>query len=345
MKVLVIAPSWIGDLVMSQTLYKEILKLDPLAKIYVLAPKWCLDVLTRMPEVTQTIEMPIGHGNFAFFERYAIGKELRKYQFNKAIILPNSWKSALIPFFAKIPQRFGFKGEERYWLINNLRKNKKDFPLLIERYSALAYSKDEIKTSKDLPQLSKPLLNTQNLTDNDFQKYSITNHENLIGICPGAEFGKAKKWSPEYYAQVICHYLKKNVATNVLIFGSKKDSETANELISFIPQELKDRVISLTGKTSITEAIDLIACCKLIICNDSGLMHIAAAVNTKIVAIFGSTSTKYTPPLSDKAIIVESNEPCHPCFKRTCKFNTYKCLAEITPVTVIKKIENTWSEI
>jgi heptosyltransferase-2 len=345
MKILIITPSWIGDLVMSQTLYKELKKIYKDCQIYALAPKWCLDVLSRMPEIEQTIEMPIGHGEFNLTSRYKIAKEMRKYNFDLAFILPNSWKSALIPLFAKIPKRIGFKGECRYFLLNQMRTNKQDFPLLIQRYTSLAYSNTEVKTSDDLPEISRPLLQYYNLTNEILTKFNITNNNQLIGICPGAEYGRAKKWSPEYYAKVLTYFLNKNNNSIGLIFGSNKDSLTAQEVLNNIPKELHDRIRDLTGKTTLTQAIDLLAKTSFVICNDSGLMHISAAVNAKLVAIFGSTSTKYTPPNTKTAIIIESYEKCHPCFKRECKLGTYQCLQNIKPEMVIQKIEEHWDNL
>ncbi len=341
MKILVIAPSWIGDVVMSQTLYKQLQDIYANCQIYVLAPKWCIDVLSRMPEVYQTITMPIGHGEFNLKKRYQIGKGLKAYNFDKAYILPNSWKSALIPLFAKIPDRYGFKGESRYLVINHLRTNKQDFPLLVERYCSLAFEINKVKKAQDLPKIAIPSLITHALSKEELTAFNITSTK-LLGICPGAEYGPAKKWPPKYYAKVIDEFLTDFPDGQALIFGSQKDLTTANEILAHLSDTAKKNTIVLTGKTSLTQAIDLLSLCAMVICNDSGLMHIAAAVNCKVVAIFGSTSTNYTPPQTSKAIIIESNEPCHPCFKRECKLNTYQCLTNLKPQDVITKIKDTW---
>ena len=228
MKILVIAPSWIGDVVMSQTLYKQLQDIYANCQIYVLAPKWCIDVLSRMPEVYQTITMPIGHGEFNLKKRYQIGKGLKAYNFDKAYILPNSWKSALIPLFAKIPDRYGFKGESRYLVINHLRTNKQDFPLLVERYCSLAFEINKVKKAQDLPKIAIPSLITHALSKEELTAFNITSTK-LLGICPGAEYGPAKKWPPKYYAKVIEEFLTDFPDGQALIFGSQKDLTTAND--------------------------------------------------------------------------------------------------------------------
>ncbi len=344
MKILVIAPSWIGDLVMSQCLYKQLKQNDPNCEIHVLAPKWCLPILERMPEVSKRILMPIGHGEFNFSGRKSLAKTLRPENYDQAYILPNSWKSALIPFLAKIPHRYGWKGEMRYVLINHMRKNKADFPLLIERYVALACN-ENIHSAKDLAPIAKPALTVKHLSALEIAKFHIRSTEKPLGLCPGAEYGITKKWPPIAYATVATHYLKEHSTSEVWIFGSNKDADTAQEIINDIPDTFHNRIRMLTGSTTLTEAVDLLAMCNLVICNDSGLMHITAAVKTRLVAIFGSTSTKYTPPLAEDALIVESDEPCHPCFKKQCQYGTLACLTKITPKDVIAKITAKWSTL
>ena len=348
MKILVIAPSWIGDLVMSQCLYKELKKLYLNAEIHVMAPKWCLDVLKRMPEVSKSILMPIGHGALDIKTRYTIGKKLRDEQYDQAYILPNSFKSALIPFFAKIPVRTGWLGEQRYFILTDIKKNKKDFPRRIERYTVLSHHDNEIRTSADIKDIPYPSLQTRPLnSDECMQKFKIHTKSDVMGICPGAEYGLTKKWPPEYYAETAVKFLKKNSQREVWIFGSTKDAETAECIKQNIPDELADKVLILAGKTTIEEAIDLLAGCSIVICNDSGLMHISAAVGTRLVAIFGSTSTLYTPPTTteDKALMIESTEECHPCFKKTCRFGSLSCLKKLTPDIVRQKINAKWNDV
>lgn len=346
MRFLVIGPSWIGDLVMSQCLYKTIKQNYPQSTIDIMAPAWCAQVINRMPEINECILMPIKHGEFNLKARYQIGKQLRKNNYDACYVLPNSWKSALIPLFASIPKRYGWIGEQRYFLLNNYRKNKIDFPRLIERYCALFYDSKEVKTNKDLPQIPQPsLLHFLENKDSIFSKFAIKKCKYIIGLCPGAEFGITKKWPTEYYATLSSFFINKYKDCLILILGSEKDKQTAEEIFSFMDDKVKLNTVILAGKTSIEEAIDVLSYCHIVISNDSGLMHVTAAVGTKLVAIFGSTSTKYTPPSTEKALLIESNAECHPCFKKQCKFNNIKCLKDIYPKYVWDKIESTWNSL
>lgn len=345
MRILVIAPSWIGDLVMSQCLYMELKKLHPEAEIDVMAPKWCLDVLRRMPEVSKAILMPLGHGVFNLKERYRLGRELKAEGYDEAYILPNSFKSALIPLFAGIPYRRGWLGESRYFILTAYRKNKKDFPKLISRYTSLAHSNAEVKTESDLKEIPVPKLITKEVNAADaLAKFSVNTGADVLGMCPGAEFGPTKKWPPEYYARIAERYLSGSDTREIWIFGSAKDAETAEELKKHVSADLKNRVHVLAGLTSIEEAVDLLAVCRFVICNDSGLMHVSAAVGARVIAIFGSTSTLYTPPTTDKALLIESDEPCHPCFKKQCRFGTTACLKKLSADAVWEKAVNKWED-
>ena len=155
MNILVIGPSWVGDMIMSHALYQQLKVQYPDCQIDVMAPDWCRPLLARMPEVHKAISMPIGHGAFRLVERYRLGKSLRN-QYDMAIILPNSFKSALIPFFAKIPVRRGWKGEFRYGLLNDLRANKNDYPMMVQRYVALSFEKGQVPTAQFTAALSSP---------------------------------------------------------------------------------------------------------------------------------------------------------------------------------------------
>ncbi|MGN1394347.1 MAG: lipopolysaccharide heptosyltransferase II [Succinivibrionaceae bacterium] len=344
MKYLVIAPSWIGDLIMSQCLYKTIKKLDQNSIIHVLAPNWCLKVLNRMPEIDKSILIPLTHGEFSLKTRYTIGKQLRTEKYDICYILPNSWKSALIPFFAKIPQRIGWIGESRYFLLTSIRKDKTKFPKLIERYASLAYSKDNVKKGSDIKNIDIPVLSINKLNlESLLDKNNIESKEKIIiGICPGAEYGITKKWPTSHYAELLDIFYKNNSQIEVIIFGSQKDINTSQEIINQLKTDVVSYTHMLAGKTSIEDAIDLLSACNLVISNDSGLMHVTAAVNTKLVAIFGSTSTKYTPPTTKNALLIESDEHCHPCFKKVCKYNSVICLKQIMPIYVYNKIKEHW---
>lgn len=342
MKILIIGPSWVGDMVMSQSLYIALIKQYPNAMIDVMAPNWCKPILERMPEVNQAIEMPFGHGQLALGARIKLGLSLKNTQYQHAYILPNSAKSAVIPFFANIPVRTGWKGEMRYGLLNDLRSNKKSFKYMVERYVALAYPKKMMQNSESLGGLSqqpKPALsvdsNTQDLTR---KKYQLTSERLVIGLCPGAEFGPAKRWPEEHYAKVAEELVKQGY--QVWIFGSKKDQPTTEKIHQHLTEIAQQHTYRLSGKTSLIEAVDLLAICETVVSNDSGLMHIAAAVGCKVIALYGSTSPEYTPPLTHNVRILKTDIACSPCFNETCKYGHLKCLTELPVQSVLTAISS-----
>lgn len=305
MNILVISPSWVGDMMMSHALYQQLKQNYPNCQIDVMAPDWCRPLLSRMPEVRQAISMPIGHGSFQLCKRYDLGKDLRN-QYEMAIVLPNSLKSAFIPFFAQIPHRRGWKGEMRYGLLNDLRSNKNDYPMMVQRYVALAFDKGQIPTAEQLP-MPYPYLQTKPeqiaQTQAKFGKL-LEQAENrpLIGFCPGAEFGPAKRYPHYHYAKLAEMLIAKGFA--VALFGSQKDEAVGEQIRTALLENQQHYCLNLAGQTNLNEAVDLIASCTAVVSNDSGLMHIAAALNKPLVALYGPTSPQYTPPLSKQAKII-----------------------------------------
>ncbi|MFV8439023.1 lipopolysaccharide heptosyltransferase II [Vibrio owensii] len=342
-KILIIGPSWVGDMVMSQSLYIVLKQLHPESQIDVIAPGWCKPILERMPEIHQAIEMPIGHGEFNLLGRREIGKSLREKQYDHAYILPKSAKSALIPWFANIPLRTGWKGEMRYGLLNDLRPNMKSFQFMVERYVALAYPQEKMIDSSSLgglETLPRPSLFIDKKEQAEaIAKFNLNQESPVVGLCPGAEFGPAKKWPETHYAEVASAMA--NAGKQVWLFGSQKDLETCNNIKQLVPQEHQHQIHVLAGQTSLIEAVDLLAACQTVVANDSGLMHVAAAVGCNVVAVYGSTSPKYTPPLAEKVEIVHTDIDCRPCFKRECPLGHLNCLNQLSPQKVISKIPDT----
>ena len=265
-KILIIGPAWVGDMVMSQSLYIVLKQRHPDSQIYVIAPGWCKPILERMPEIHQAIEMPIGHGEFNLLGRREIGKSLREKQYDHAYILPKSAKSALIPWFANIPLRTGWKGEMRYGLLNDLRPNMKSFQYMVERYVALAYPKAEMVDSNSLgglETLPRPRL-AINAAEQQatLKKFNLTQDQPIIGLCPGAEFGPAKKWPETHYAEVATQMARSG--HQIWLFGSQKDLETCNNIRALVPTQFHENIHVLAGQTSLIEAVDLLAACKAV---------------------------------------------------------------------------------
>lgn len=302
MRILIIGPSWVGDSVMAQTLYKCLKKEDPSCQLDVFSPSWSMSLLSRMPEVSVSIESNFAHGDFKAVLRYRLAKEIKKNKYDRAILLTNSMKSSLIPFFADIPIRTGWLGEMRYGLVNDIRKLDKSYQyLMIEKFAALSIqpSKHNMK-DLPLPKLSVDSINQKLQLD----KFNINFDKPCLAICPGAEFGPSKKWPAEYYAEIALNYIDKG--WNVISFGSPNDQKTAEEIIRHKDLLKSPNFHNLIGKTSLLDAIDLLSLCKIAVTNDSGLMHVAAAVETPLVALYGPSSPEYTPPLINRKVILRN---------------------------------------
>ncbi|MDX1451821.1 MAG: lipopolysaccharide heptosyltransferase II [Oleiphilaceae bacterium] len=327
-QILVIGPSWVGDMVMAQSLFKALRQRDPDCQIDVLAPAWSQPIINAMPEVRAAIDMPVGHGVFGFGERRRIGHALRATGYDRAIVLPNSWKSALIPWFAKIPQRTAWVGESRYGLVNDIRKlDKRVFSLMVHKYVGLAYPKGTTPDQFDIP---NPQLEpeAQHVTE-AMAAFKLDTERPILALCPGAEFGRAKKWPERHYAEVARRFIA--LGGQVWLFGSAKDQPGSEEIAAGLPAE---HVKVLAGNTSLQQAVALMSLAQAVVANDSGLMHVAAALGRPLVAVFGSTSPDYTPPLSDNSRVIKAQIECSPCFKRECPFGHYKCLEEMAPEQV-----------
>lgn len=332
-RILVIGPSWVGDMVMSQALFKALKQNNPDCVIDVLAPAWSLPILARMPEVRQGLVLPFAHGELKLRERYRQGKKLRDL-YDQAIVLPNSLKSALLPFFANIKQRTGWRGEMRYGLLNDLRVlDENRYPLMVERFVALALP-EKSTAAKTFPR--PQLLTTTESQQTVQQKYGLNKQRKTLVLCPGAEFGNAKQWPEEHYAAVANQ--KINEGWQVWILGSRNDSKIAEKIFSLLDKNNRKFCSNLASRTDLVETIDVIALADAVLSNDSGLMHIAAAVNTPLVVVYGSTSPAFTPPLADKVQIITSDISCAPCFKRTCRFGHRKCLTEQQPHNVLARL-------
>lgn len=340
MKILVIGPSWVGDMMMSQSLYRLLLEHHPNAQIDVIAPPWCQSLLSRMPEVHQVLTMPFGHGVLALKERRRLGWLLGNSGYQQALVLPNSFKSALVPFFAGIQQRTGWRGEMRYGLLNDIRTlNRSAFPLMVQRYAALAFSSQIINRASDLPHpLPWPhlMVNRQEI-DALLTVFTFTNKRPLICICPGAEFGPAKRW-PHYHYTILVRELIRN-GYQVVLFGAAADQEIGKAIAGTLPMDLRNHCRNLVGKTSLDQAVLLIAACKGIISNDSGLMHVAGALRRPLVALYGPSSPDVTPPLSHQARVIRLIKGYHKIRKGNDVQGYHQSLIDIQPAQVLKEFE------
>lgn len=335
MKILIVGPSWVGDMVMAQTLFVCLKQRHGDAcLIDVLAPEWSRPILERMPEVNQALSFPLGHGVLDLATRRRIGQSLAG-RYDQAILLPNSLKSALVPYFARIPKRTGWRGEMRYRLLNDLRLlDKQKYPLMIERFMALAHEPGALLTQPyPRPQLQiDPASRSAAL-----ERFGLELDRPVLALCPGAEFGEAKRWPTEHYAAVADAKIR--MGWQVWLFGSKNDHAVAEDIRQRLIPGLREESVNLCGETSLAEAIDLLSCASAVVSNDSGLMHVAAALARPLVAVYGSTSPQFTPPLAEQVEIVRLDLDCSPCFERTCRFGHYNCLRDLPAQRVIDALD------
>jgi heptosyltransferase II len=323
-------------MIMAQSLFMSLKKSYPGCLIDVLAPAWSLPLLDRLPEVAKAIVMPLQHGEFGLLARAKIGRQLRSENYDQAIVIPNSWKSALIPFFANIPQRTGYLGECRWGLLNDLRTlDKSLLTMTVQRFVALGLPKNTM----NLTDYQHPSLPANKSSQNAvIQKFGLTLNKNILALCPGAEYGPSKRWPATYFAQIANAKIQQG--WQVWLLGSEKDKEAADNINTQTDQQCQDFV----GQTSLTEAIDLISLANTVVANDSGLMHLAAALNKNVIAIYGSTPPEFAPPLCKNAQTVSLNLPCSPCRKRVCPLypvehpNHTQCLTGIKPEQILELI-------
>lgn len=333
MKYLIVGPSWVGDMVMAQSLFITLKQQQPEARIDVLAPAWSGPILERMPQVHRRIDMPLGHGQLALGTRRKLGLSLRAEGYQQAIVLPNSFKSALVPFWAKIPRRTGWHGEMRFGLLNDRRRlNKEQLPLMVERFVALAYPRDQRLASPPPPALR---------VDPEQARLALKRHRlvtdgPVLGLCPGAEFGPSKQWPASHYGELALTLLKQG--WSVWLFGSKKDRAVTSAICDYIPEHYQARCCDLAGSTTLADAVDLLAQTRAVVSNDSGLMHIAAALSRPLVALYGSTTARHTPPMNSNSRTLWLGLECSPCFKRHCPLGHHHCMQQLEPQQVMDAI-------
>lgn len=327
--VLVVGPSWVGDMVMAQSLFMQLKRDREDIDIDVLAPTWSLPVIARMPEVRRGIALDVAHGELAWTRRRALAHELREIGYAQAIILPRSLKAALVPFFARIPRRTGYRGEHRYWLINDMRRF--DPALLdqtVKRFVGLGLDAGMAPDTRILePRLRTEPRNWRRLA----ARFGIDDGRRIVAIMPGAEYGPAKRWPAERFARLAKSLT--DAGLKIVILGSEKERDIAAEIV----RGTQDAV-DLCGRTELVDVIDVLAAASVAVSNDSGLLHIAAAVGTHVIAIYGSSTPDFTPPLTEAKTTIYLGLPCSPCFARTCPLTHLACLMSIDVSTVEKSV-------
>lgn len=324
-RILIISPNWIGDAVMAQPLLQLLRKRYPAHPIDVLAPGWVAPVWRAMREVDDVLESPFRHGALQLRERWRFAKRLRQRGYAQAYVLPNTLKFALIPWLARIPQRVGYRGEMRYGLLNVMHRDQRNAPRpMVSFYAALAAP----PTVHALPvsALPRPALAVpQEHVIETMSKIGLQAGRSLVVFAPGAEFGPAKRWPASHFAELAGTILQARPDVQIVLLGSGKDKDVCAEIVSS-----EQRVHNLAGITSLDQAIALIAKADAVISNDSGLLHIASALNRPIVAIYGPTDPGHAPPFSDVATSLFLALECAPCKQRECPLGHHRCMTGIS---------------
>ncbi len=351
---LIIAPQWIGDAVMTEPLLRHLSERGE--QITVFAVPWVAPVYRAMNHITgleATVDVPFQHGGLQWQARRALAVRIQSGEwgkFDRAYVLPNSLKSALLPWLAGIPERVGYLGEMRFGLLNKRLANPPRHARgsMVAHYLALAnaasQSASQLGSGDESPRAApctRPQLfatSTNQLTT--LQSYQLS-PQTYIAIAPGAEYGPAKRWPEAHFAELIG-----KLGVPVVLLGSAKESLLCEAIRDVALQASPTQTVhNLAGKTSLADAIHIIANAKSMVSNDSGLMHVAAAFGIPQVAIFGSSDPRHTPPLNDKAKVLWLKEmdgefkglDCSPCFQRECTKTGdehMRCLNAITPSEV-----------
>ena len=328
-RVLIVAPNWIGDTLLAQPLFARLHAARPGLALHAVAPSWTAPVLARMPEIEDVIETPLAHGRLQLGARLRLAGVLRANRYDEAIVLPNSWKSALPPFLAGIPRRVGFVGEARYGLLNvHYRLDEAAVPLMAERYALLAAAPGEPPPRP----LAPPRLEVDeaNLAI-AIARFGLDRSRPVAAFCPGAEFGPAKRWPARHFAALARALAARG--RRVWLIGSPGDRAIGDEIAKLA----NGAAINLCGRTDLAAAIDLLSIAEVVVSNDSGLMHVAAALGRPLVALYGSSSPAHTPPLAP-ARLVSLGIECSPCFQRECPLGHFKCMNDLAPERVLAEI-------
>jgi heptosyltransferase-2 len=318
-RTLVISPNWIGDAVMAQPLLRQLKQRHPERAIDVLAPPAVSPVWRAMAEVDSVLETPFRHGALQLKERWAYGRQLRRRGYADAYVLPNTLKYALIPWFAGIAKRVGYKGEMRYGLLNVMHHDDVPPRPMVPFYAALAQDPSRPLTTVPRPRLHA----TSEQIAAVCHKAGIALDRPLVVFAPGAEFGAAKRWPAAHFAQLAKVIFETSAQAQVGLLGSPKDKEVCDEVVA---GSGGTRMFNLAGATKLDEAIALIARADAVVANDSGLLHIASALNRPVVALYGPTDPDHAPPFSDVAKSISLKLACSPCRQRECPLGHHDCM-------------------
>ncbi len=329
---LVVGPAWVGDMIMAGSLFRLLKEEDPKAHLTVVAPPSTAALLTFMADVDRIEKLPVQSGEAALAKRWRLGRSLAHAGIERAIVLPRSWKAALLPYAARIPRRVGYAGEPRWPLLNDRRPfDRRAIPRTVDRFLALARPRGAA-----IPEVTPELQFEvpRELLQLTLEKSGLTvPEEPLLALCPGAAYGPAKRWPAEHFAAVAAAWAQQG--GRIWVFGQPADADAGAAISAAAPAAVSD----LTGKTGLAEAVTLLSLADRVVSNDSGLMHVAAALAKPLVALYGSSAADETPPLSPSAQVLEIDLPCRPCHKRVCPLGHLQCLNDLSPAMVLNALD------
>ncbi len=339
-KILVVGPAWVGDMVIAQALFLQLQKLQPGCRIDVLAPPGVLPLLQFMPQVRRGIALEVQHGKLGLRRRWNIGRRLRAECYDRAIVLPNSLKSALVPFFARIPRRTGWQGEHRHGLLNDLRRPAAQHPVReADRFALLASPADAECGPAPPPALRVDERQARALT----QRLELSEAGPVLALCIGAEYGPAKRWPARHFSAVAADWIQNG--GQVWLPGSGREQALSVLVREALPPGQRAHCHDLSGRTSLPEVVLLLSRTALVLGNDTGLMHVAAALQKPVVALYGPTAPERTPPLCEQARILSLHLPCAPCLQRQCPLQHHNCMQQLGPGLALEALHSLRSEI
>lgn len=327
--ILMVPYMWIGDFVRCHSVVKLLRQQDPDRPVDVLSTTLCAPLADYMPGVRKAIVCDLPRGSLALGQNRALAARFAAEHYGQVLVMPRTWKSALAPFLAGIPVRTGFAGEARFGLLNDIRWGEKKLPRMIDRCGALALPKTAtVPADWPLPELVVPGADAaswrarMNLGDGP-----------AVALAPGA-VGPSKRWPASYFGEVARHLVARGLS--VWVLGSPAERPLAQEIISIAGDSVRD----LTS-TDLRNAILALGAATAAISNDSGLVHVAAAIGTPTIGIFGPTSPWHWAPLNPLASIVETDTEvsCRPCHKPVCRMQHHRCMRDIAPARVIADID------
>lgn len=343
LKFLVICPASIGDAMMLEPLLRRLREQHPDAAMDVLAPAAIVPLLWRMAEIGRAIPTSLPDGHFSLKACWRLARQLKREGYVRAIVLPNSFTAALIPFLAGIPWRTGFSGAMRFILLNDVRKQDKK-ALTVERFASLAGRRHiDYHRPIDPPRLRTEMSHVRAT----LAKLALAPTSPVVACCVGAEGGPALRWPAYHFAELAWNLT--GAGYEIWLLGSDEDAEIGAEIerllaVACVKTTIRDghgktrKFHNLCGKADLAETVDLFAVARAAVVNDSGLMHVAAALGKPLFALYGSTSPGTSPPLSNQARIISLKLPCCPCLQRECPLGHFNCMKEIHPQRVFYDI-------